>query len=266
MPSWLSLWKEIADAISSTATGLAIVAAAVWFFRQRLRHPRANIQLDVEHWPVGGRYLLRARVRLANGGTVAIQGRSLLVRVQQVIPLAPDIEEKVAADADPVLAGETEVLWPMVASRECGWNRGERLVEPGETDESHFEFVVPGAIDLVHVYAYFKNTSRWPWQRPLGWHVTIAHSLGAGDSNGKSEADGSAGTSKERTPTPTATPEERVTVTMANEHREDKMVRPADRSVHRPDTIRQATPKPVPPPAPGPKPSGGNGGAGRKEG
>jgi hypothetical protein len=181
--AWIQELKDGSAALSSAATVIALVAAVIWFFRRRQRHPRANIQHEIQHWQTGERYILHVRAKVSNVGIVGIKARSMFTRVQQLVPVDPDIEAKLAANVDPVQSGQSEILWPKFEPRECNWKKGERVIEPGETDECHFDFVIPSSAKLVQVYTYLRNRASW-WRpddkHEIGWHARTVYHLTPG--------------------------------------------------------------------------------------
>lgn len=167
----VELWKDLAGPAESTFTILAILAAALWFFLRRQRLPHANVRHDIKYWHVGNRIVLHVIVTIANVGDVVLRLRSMKMRIQQLLPTPPDIRADILAARDPVQQGETEILWPDIATRECNWKwREVREIEPGETDEFHFDFALPPEIMAVEVYTHTSN--RRKRFRRIGWNAT----------------------------------------------------------------------------------------------
>src|SRR5258708_23983489 len=98
----------------------------LWRWR-RLRFPRLNVQHKIFHWAGDGKValnekiLLHVAVETTSVGEVIVSLESMLVRVQQLVPLPPEVLEKLATGGDPVPEKESEVAWPEIATRECDW-------------------------------------------------------------------------------------------------------------------------------------------------
>lgn len=190
-PWWLQRWKDAADATASSVNVIALIVGAAWgyllFVRRRQKYPRANVEHRIAHWPAGDRVVLHVIVRISNIGEVAIRLKSILARVQQLVPVPHDVSEAITAGRDPVDANESEITWPLVGERACDWQEACREVEPGETEECHFDFVLPVELGMVEVYSYLRNVSKRP--KDIGWNTTTVYSVtDRGQANGNKEA------------------------------------------------------------------------------
>jgi hypothetical protein len=183
----LEAHKDAVDAFASIATIVAVLLGGAWtyvLFRwRRLRYPRLNVQHKIHHWPANGRVLLHVAVATQSVGEVILHLDSMFVRVQQLMPLPAQVLDALAADKDPVPENESEVSWPEIACRRCNWETEPREIEPGETDEHHFDFVIPAYLDRIEVYSHIVNARkarRWLfWKSPkaIGWNTTTVYSL-----------------------------------------------------------------------------------------
>lgn len=137
--------------VGGIANFVTVVIGVAWtyvLFRwRRLRYPRLNVQHEIDHWPANGRFLLHVAVDTKSVGEVILPLESMLVRVQQLMPLRPDVVEAMAADMDPVGENESEVLWPEIACRRCDRTAEPREIEPGEVEEHHCDFVIPAHVE-----------------------------------------------------------------------------------------------------------------------
>jgi hypothetical protein len=189
--AWVQQWKEIAEAAQSTVTVLGVLVGAWWtyslFVRKREPYPKANVQHRITHWHIADRVLLHLTVRITNVSVVVLAIPSLLVRVQQLLPMTAETVEQLAACLP---AGESEFPWPLLAERSCDWSAEKREVEPGETEECHFDFLLPAEVVAVSVYSYVKNQSKS--HREVGWNTTTVYSCrlgGLDDSEETNDAD-----------------------------------------------------------------------------
>lgn len=179
--------KDAAQTVGAIASFITVVIGAAWtyvLFRwRRLRYPRLNVQHKIHHWPANGRYMLHVAVETKSVGEVILRLESMLVRVQQLMPLPPEVVDAIAADRDPVPENESEVLWPEIACRRCDWKTEPREIEPGEVEEHHFDFVLPDHVEKIEVYSHIVNARKArrsllsKAREPIGWNTTSVYSL-----------------------------------------------------------------------------------------
>jgi hypothetical protein len=165
-------------AFQSLFTVGAIVAGGIWtymiFVKRRQRYPRANITQQIRHFPLpNNKVLLRATVRICNEGKILLPLVSGFSRVQQMIPCSDDLCEILKERDDGNEQCEPEAEWPLLSELKLKFEKGEREVEPGETDELHFDFVIDSDVQVIVVYSYLKNAKK----RRLGWNATSIYDL-----------------------------------------------------------------------------------------
>lgn len=185
-PAWLERWKDYADATSSTITVIGLVIAGVWtymrFVRKRQRFPRANVAHRIADWPVVAQRLLRLVVRVENLGEVIVRVRTIRAAVMQVLPTPPNVAEAISEGRDPVARGSSEILWDTLGDRHCDFSGDGCEVEPGETEEFIFDFVIPSEVIKVQVYTHVENITKST--KNIGWNTTTIHDVG-GATNGQ---------------------------------------------------------------------------------
>ena len=167
-------------AFQSLFTVGAIVAGGIWtymiFVKRRQRYPRANITQQIRHFPLpNNKVLLRATVRICNEGEILLSLVSGFSRVQQMIPCSDDLCEVLKERDDSNEQCEPEAEWPLLSERKLKFEKGEREVEPGETDELHFDFVIDSDVQVIVVYSYLKNAEKR--RREIGWNATSIYDL-----------------------------------------------------------------------------------------
>ncbi|MFB3779717.1 MAG: hypothetical protein ACE141_19010 [Bryobacteraceae bacterium] len=182
-PGWLKSWEDLATPASATANVIALGVAAVWaymlFVRRRQKFPRANVEHRIAHWATGGgAFIVHVVVRITNVGEAVIRLKSMLVRIQQLLPTPPEVADAIAKDRDPVSDQESEISWPLIVERKCDWQKVRQEVEPGETEECHFDFVIPPELQKIEVYSYVGNIRKR--RREIGWNTTTMYSLTPG--------------------------------------------------------------------------------------
>jgi hypothetical protein len=177
---WLAQAKDVADVAQSVFTVLGIVVGGVWtyllFVKRRQRYPRAKVGHKITHKRLpGDRHLLHVVTEVSNTGEVLLTLGSGLTRVQQVLPPPSDLVKVVRNGKDPVGPADTEYPWPCVGERLRDWTNDPREVEPGETDEIHWDFIVEPDAQTLEIYSYFKNVTKEG--REIGWNLTTMYDL-----------------------------------------------------------------------------------------
>jgi len=246
IPHWIQLWKESAEAAQASATAVGLLAAGVWtyllFVRNRERYPKARVEHVVNHWRSSGTLVLRLTVRVMNQGKVVISIGETRALVQALMPVSAD---QVSLERDLPL-DTSELDWPVVGTRECCANPCLE-VEPGETEELHFDFLLPHDLQKVSLYSYLRNQVKSG--KEIGWNTTTVYSCREDERDGHETCrTGGQATAHDR-PRPseadTATAQEGKVTAMAKQTTQT-----------RPTSTRQGPPKapPVSKPSQTPKP------------
>jgi hypothetical protein len=183
-PPWLTLWKDGSAAVASTLTAVGLLAAglySLWLYRNRF--PQARVTHQVSDWPVGDRHMVRGVARVENVGKVLIQVRCIRAVLTQVLPPPPDVETAVKARKDPVERDSTEVVWDTLGDRLKDFSKEGCEIEPGESDEFIFDFVIDATARKVQFYSHIENIKKF--KRNVGWNTTIIYDLTRGKENGQ---------------------------------------------------------------------------------
>jgi hypothetical protein len=169
--------------LSGVVTSAAIVIGGGWaywkFFRERLRWPRAEVEILLDECLLAPDCnLVSIRVKVKNAGQGLMQVDEMWVDLRQVLPLRSDTQEAIRS------GGQYDVTtvkaeWPSIKELERKWTRGPAELEPGETECFSFDFFVDPAIEVVMVYAFVKNVAKKRGNRPLGWPIREYHELAA---------------------------------------------------------------------------------------
>lgn len=185
-PVWLERWKDGAAATASTFTVASLVVGGLWgyllFVRKRQRFPRANVEHQIMDWLIEDRRMLRAVIRVTNLGEVIVRVRTIRAAVTQVFPTPPDIAKAISEGKDPVQREHGEILWDTLGDRQCDYSGEGCEVEPGETEEFIFDFVIASEMTKVQVYTHVENIKKW--KKNIGWNTTTVYDIGQRSSNG----------------------------------------------------------------------------------
>jgi len=187
-PTEVKAWVEL---VQAAVTVLAIFVGGYWtymLFRQkRQRYPRANIEHRIVHKSIcSDKVLLHVTARLTNIGEVLLALRFGRTTIEQMMPIMPHLQSHIDEGGDPVVDGETDIVWPALGTRETSWQRGQFELEPNESDDLQFDFIIDSSIETVLVYSYFRNAQkyrnpilRWLLRqtREIGWGISTVYDL-----------------------------------------------------------------------------------------
>lgn len=176
--------------LQAIVTIAAVIIGGFWtyqlFVRRRQAYPRVDVAHRIYHCRLpDGKVLLRVVLEVHNKGEILLVLDSGFTRLSQVQPCESELYE---GDK------QREIDWPVMSEKsiytsdsaeELGRRDGKaetREVEPGETDEIPFDFIVGADVQIVLVYSYLKNArKRWkrvglcPKRREIGWNVSTLY-------------------------------------------------------------------------------------------
>ena len=185
-----SLWSVLLDPFltnfwgtaESVATLAAILVGGFWtyrlFVRRRTSRPRLNLHVALASSPApDSKRLLQIRIELENIGDVLIRLGEVTTWVQQINPTPDEALEHLTAHDPLAETGTREIPWPRIATRRFSFPPGEAEIEPGETDQVTYDFLIADEVSELQVYTYFKNVSKKG--REIGWGRTLRAELPA---------------------------------------------------------------------------------------
>ena len=166
-------WLQI---VQSAATVFALIVGAVWALYIYGTQREAQPQLDIDHAITALRLTpdyrwVHLTVIHKNRGKSLVQLSSADIRLQRVLPLPKKVQSRLDAKEDPVIADDAVVRWPLLCRRT--FDKALEL-EPNETHEATYEFVIPAYVETIKVYTYFPNEAR---SNEIGWAKASIHSF-----------------------------------------------------------------------------------------
>lgn len=174
--------KSWSDVAANIAQVLAIAIGGWWaytkFIRQREEWPRVTVEQVVSRRLLDAeKILLRVAVKAKNDGSVLVELDDVRVDVYQVLPLAEEVQTSLETGTL-VAEDATEASWPCLKTSHRTWGAGEASIEPGESDEFGFDFVVPSQVKTVFIYCYIRNVMHQ--EREIGWQLSQFYDLDDG--------------------------------------------------------------------------------------
>lgn len=172
----LDKWANGTDIAKNILASIAIIVGGCWTWRiyvqHRQKYPKAALTHNMSHIKdVDGKTLLRVALAVSNIGNVKIEIKSGFVRVQQVLPLKDEIRIAIQDQKD---QSDDEVGWALVEEKKYS-HKDDFEVEPGESEELHFDFFIPQETDVVIVNSHLTNVSKK--KKQIGWDITDMYEI-----------------------------------------------------------------------------------------
>ena len=184
----LAVWSDAAHLKDAAAVVQALITAAAigiggafaWFKLQIFRDltPHLTISHEVGHRIISPSYaLIDVTVVLHNGSKVHVELREAIFRLQKVSPLS---DEQAASLYDEMYAnsGQARATWPLLIGARLNWDKGELIVEPGESHRESCDFIVSTDVAAAHIYTFFRNPSfREGGDSSEGWGAATIYDM-----------------------------------------------------------------------------------------
>ena len=181
--------KDMAGGMQSALTILAIVVGGAFALVKlqvfRTFEPHLTITHEVNHRFVGDSYIhLDVTATLRNSSRVAVGIREGEFSIQQISPVS---DEGVEAVYSEVFVDRKLIYlqWPILESVPFEWDEGEMVIEPNESHQETYEFIVLGHLETVLIYTYFDNPQfPHPPKSAEGWAATTIYDIVANKDGG----------------------------------------------------------------------------------
>ena len=183
LKAWLDNIKVIVEIT-------AIIIAGGWtyflFVKNRINFPYVKLEHIVNHRKLSKQNnYLNVSVRICNTGKVVVKPIIGIIYVRQVVPLNRELKELIInGDVQDVREGNvadlfhekgTQISWREVGYRKTEWEKGEVVIEPGESDDFYYDFILPTQISTVEITSYYQNYKK---RKPIGgWRLTTFYDL-----------------------------------------------------------------------------------------
>jgi hypothetical protein len=182
-PDQLDQFKKLIEIVASCLTLIAIIVGAIWtywlFVRTRQKYPSVTLTQRIDYRVIASdKVWLRVTITLQNTSKVLLSLVNARSWVQQVIPVDEETLTKILKGEEPLDEEGLEYLWPLaVDQKEKEWSKGSREIEPGESDQVHFDFLLGRDVETIIVYSYFRNAKKFGRKKELGWQITNVYDL-----------------------------------------------------------------------------------------
>ena len=183
----LALWtdaanlKDVAGVVQAFMAAIAIALGGVFaWFRLRIFRdltPHLTISHEVGHRIISPSYaLIDVTFVLHNGSRVHVELREAVFRLQKVSPLS---DEDVAGLYDEMYSGngQARATWPLLVRTQRNWDKGELMVEPGESHRESCYFIVSTDVAAARIYTFFRNPSWEDGESSEGWGAVTVYDI-----------------------------------------------------------------------------------------
>ena len=162
--------------LRNIATALAISAgvATAWYKLDIFREfePHVTIEQTIKSQPLGDSYLLIvATAVLTNNSKVLVKPVEGYCRLAQLSPLDDSRIVEIYVDALREGNGDHEQFgWPILKEIKRKWTDGDISIEPGESHQETYQFIVDGATRSVVALTAIYNPS---YRKELGGRAEV---------------------------------------------------------------------------------------------
>lgn len=186
-----NLWASIigtdfGNKLRSALTALAILTAVstAWFkldaFRELEQH--LSITQTITSWPAGPTAtLVVVTTTLTNTSKVVVTPERGYCRLAQTAPMTQEeiITATTAPEDRPPNPDEEEMAWPILHEKQRIWPNKDLSIEPGESHQETFQFIIDGEVEAVVALSSIFNPSYQPKikQRAETWRSQDFHKI-----------------------------------------------------------------------------------------
>lgn len=166
---------EIVQVIQAIATIVAIIVGGAWTYRlfvlQRLAYPHLKIEHSVTDLPLPENQMrLVVDIIHTNPGTVKITPQSGFLKIYRLKDLPTEAPDQLN---EPQAQGweDNDGTWEILDNHPWKWDaRTPLIIEPGESNQLHYELTLDADVGPLEIYSYFRNPTIT--DRDLGWRYT----------------------------------------------------------------------------------------------
>jgi hypothetical protein len=174
---WPSISKDQVEKVRGLAEIAALIVAAIWFVTRGEATNRLNLVAHVQSLKVSeGLAWLSCDLEVENVGSKRVSIANETVRLQQVLPLTPAIQERLKQNARLFKnEGDSIVGWPLLEKKEM---KEPLVIGPGEKQHLSCDFQIPSGINVVRVYFLLARSA----DASFVWDYSLIHAVNWKDS------------------------------------------------------------------------------------
>jgi hypothetical protein len=155
--------KELTEIFANFATTFGFIAAGIWaIFNLHIRRSikkKLNFDIRIERIPYNNNQsILTLYITLNNIGSRLLKIKKIDARVRQMLPIYKHEETQ------KFLSEECEIEWPAISCKEMS---NIIKIEPSESDEVRFCFLIENIITSAQFYIFIENKRMF--RSGFGW-------------------------------------------------------------------------------------------------
>jgi hypothetical protein len=167
----LTQLKTLIEIIQGILTCIALFSGGVWtyytFIYKREKVARAVVESSIESYLIPDAIYLSVSLVIRNVGSTLISFKEINVRIQQILPVCDGYEPAYYPHSS-----SAEFGWPTIAKGDQKFAIRTLEIEPSETHQFLFDFLLPTNLELVKIYSYSQY-----YRSDLGWSIKQLHSF-----------------------------------------------------------------------------------------
>jgi len=166
---------EIVQVIQAIATIVAIIVGGVWTYRlfvlERLAYPHLKIEHSVTDLPLPDNQMrLVVDIIHTNPGSIKITPQSGFLKIYRLQDLPAETADQ-SNEPQPQGWEDNDGPWEILDNHAWKWDaRTPLIIEPGESNQLHYELTLDADVGPLEIYSYFRNPTIT--DRDLGWRYT----------------------------------------------------------------------------------------------
>jgi hypothetical protein len=158
------------EGVQAFLTSTAILVGGIWFLSARRHYPRADVNHEIWSWKTNAdEKLVRVVIKVENRGEVLLQLGRTIVRLHQVLPVSEELSTQIRAVKSALPGEKSSLEWRPYYEQITDWELLGGELEPGESDEISFHFVLPAEVETVMVFSFLGNKRKMRRPMPRGW-------------------------------------------------------------------------------------------------
>ena len=178
----LTTFKDVMDIVLPVITSCAILIggfiAAVKLQLFRDFEPHLSISQEVSHRFSSRSYMhIAVTSTLHNSSKVKVEVLKSFCRVQQILPVT---DEEFIRLNDQAFKGPMyrDFQWPTLQKALRTWKKNAVLIEPGESHQETYEFMIGSEVRSILAYTYIYNSRRRQGSQAVeGWLGTTVYDI-----------------------------------------------------------------------------------------
>lgn len=173
---------KIFNIIQKIVSITAIIIGGIWtynlFILHREAYPKADVSYQIEQRKLSNEYtLIQVFIKVENSGNTVLRLIKGDVRLLDISFPNESIEKDLKQFGKPALRKESTFHWETIQFVKIDWPKGKIEIEPSESDQLDFEFIIPSHYKFIKIYSWFTNLKKTVEGETIGWTASKLYNL-----------------------------------------------------------------------------------------